>query len=103
MSKEIINSFQLQVAMRTAVDKALEYRNPFLTPEHLVCAIFTLNSVGEALREMSINVEQLVGILDRYIRKQGRVPGDEEYVKCAGRFWYIQCKHQTSSTYRSYV
>ena len=80
MSKEIINSFQLQVAMRTAVDKALEYRNPFLTPEHLVCAIVTLNSVGDALREMSIDVEYVVGILDSHIRQQGRVPGNEDYV-----------------------
>ena len=80
MSKEIINSFQLQVAMRTAVDKALEYRNPFLTPEHVVCAIVTLNSVSEALREMSIDVEYVVGVLDRHIRQQGHVPGNEDYV-----------------------
>ncbi len=80
MSKEIINSFQLQVAMRTAVDKALEYRNPFLTPEHLVCAIVTLNSVDDALREMSIDVEYVVGVLDSHIRQQGRVPGNEDYV-----------------------
>jgi len=80
MPKEVINSFQLQVAMRTAVDKAIEYRNPFLTPEHLVCAIFTLNSVSDALREMSIDVEHAVSILDRHIRRQGRVPGSEDYV-----------------------
>ena len=66
--------------MRTAVDKALEYRNPFLTPEHLVCAIITLKSVSDAFREMSIDVEHAVGILDRYIRKQGQVPGSEDYV-----------------------
>ena len=80
MSKEIINSFQLQVAMRTAVDKALEYRNPFLTPEHLVCAIVTLNSVSDAMREMSIDVEYVVEVLDRHIRQQGRVPGKGDYV-----------------------
>lgn len=66
--------------MRTAVDKALEYRNPFLTPEHLVCAILTLNSVSAALREMSIDVEHAVGILDRHIRQEGHVHGSEDYV-----------------------
>ena len=67
------------MAVRTAVDKAMEYRNPFLTPEHLICAIVTLNPVVEALRELSIDVESMVEILDRHIREQGQVPGNGEY------------------------
>ena len=79
MPHEIINSFHLQVAMRTAVDKAIEYRSPFMTPEHLVCAIITLNPIVEAMHEFDIDVEPIVGMLDRYLRRQDRVPGDQEY------------------------
>ena len=80
MPQEIINSFHLQIAMRSAVEKAIEYRSAFMTPEHLVSAILTLNPIKEAMREFDLNVEPMVGILDRYLMSQDhRVDDDKEY------------------------
>ena len=80
MPQEIINSFHLQIAMRSAVEKAIEYRSVFMTPEHLVSAILTLNPIKEAMREFDLNVEPMVGILDRYLMSQDhRVDDDKEY------------------------
>ena len=80
MPQEIINSFHLQIAMRSAVEKAIEYRSVFMTPEHLVSAILTLNPIKEAMREFDLNVEPMVGILDRYLMSQDhRVGDDKEY------------------------
>ncbi len=79
MSKEIKNSYLLQVAMRTAVDKAIEYRNPFMTPEHLVYAILQLRPIVEAMRELGINELSVVDILDRGLKRQSHVPEDQAY------------------------
>ena len=66
--------------MRSAVEKAIEYRSVFMTPEHLVSAILTLNPIKEAMREFDLNVEPMVGILDRYLMSQDhRVGDDKEY------------------------
>ena len=66
--------------MRSAVEKAIEYRSVFMTPEHLVSAILTLNPIKEAMREFDLNVEPMVGILDRYLMSQDhRVDDDKEY------------------------
>ena len=66
--------------MRSAVEKAIEYRSAFMTPEHLVSAILTLNPIKEAMREFDLNVEPMVGILDRYLMSQDhRVDDDKEY------------------------
>ena len=66
--------------MRSAVEKAIEYRSAFMTPEHLVSAILTLNPIKEAMREFDLNVEPMVGILDRYLMSQDhRVGDDKEY------------------------
>ena len=66
--------------MRSAVEKAIEYRSVFMTPEHLVSAILTLNPIQEAMREFDLNVEPMVGILDRYLMSQDhRVGDDKEY------------------------
>ena len=74
MSKEIINSFHLQVAMRTAIDKAVAYRNPYFTPEHLICAVMVLNPVTEALSSLGISVRKIVRELDDYIKHLDVVP-----------------------------
>ncbi|MBR5087405.1 MAG: AAA family ATPase [Muribaculaceae bacterium] len=77
MAKEIINSFHLQVAMRTAIDKAVAYRNPYFTPEHLICAIMVLNPVREALESLGISVKKIVGTLDDYIKHLDKIPDDK--------------------------
>ncbi len=64
--------------MRSAVEKAIEYRSVFMTPEHLVSAILTLNPIKEAMREFDLNVEPMVGILDRYLMSQDRRVGDDK-------------------------
>ena len=77
MAKEIINSFHLQVAMRTAIDKAVAYRNPYFTPEHLICAIMVLNPVREALESLGISVRKIVNTLDDYIKHLDKIPDDK--------------------------
>ena len=39
MAKEIINSFQLQIASSVAINRALDNRVPFLIPEHMMISI----------------------------------------------------------------
>ena len=76
MSKEIINSFHLQVAMRLSVDNAVAMRNPFFTPEHLVSSILVTQPVIEALKEMGVEVSLLRSPLRNYIRDLEAVPDD---------------------------
>ena len=79
MSKEIINSFHLQVAMRLSVDNAVAMRNPFFTPEHLVSSILVTQPVIEALKEMGVEVSLLRSPLRNYIRDLEAVPDDLPY------------------------
>ena len=79
MAQEIKNSIYMHVAMQSALDKALEYRNPFLTPEHLVRAIITLPPVVDALVDLDIKVEHMVNILDNELMRQSHVPEDMEF------------------------
>lgn len=68
MSKEIINSFHLQVAMRLSIDNAVAMRNPFFTPEHLLCAIIISQPTIDALEEMGIDKHLLYSPLRSYTR-----------------------------------
>ena len=79
MSKEIINSFHLQVAMRLSVDNAVAMRNPFFTPEHLVGAILVTQPVVDALKEMGIDSSELIAPLRHYTRDLEFVPGNMSY------------------------
>lgn len=79
MPKEIINSFHLQVAMRLSVDNAISMRNPFFTPEHLVCAILVSQPVVEALKEMGVEMSSLQLPLRHYTRDLEAVPDDVPY------------------------
>ena len=79
MSKEIINSFHLQVAMRLSVDNAVAMRHPFFTPEHLVAAIVVSQPTSDALKEMGINSSALSAPLQVYIRGLDSVPAHLPY------------------------
>ena len=79
MSKEIKNSIYMHIAMKAAVDKACEYRNPFLTPEHLVRAIMTLPPVADAMADLSVNLDSIVDILDHGLMRQSHVPDNKKY------------------------
>jgi len=76
MPSEIINSFHMQVALRTAIDKAVYYRNPYLTPEHMLCAILALSPVHAALRELRIKESEIMGPPNDYVVGLERVPED---------------------------
>ena len=79
MSKEIINSFHLQVAMRLAVDNAVAMRNPFFTPEHLVCAILVTQPVVESFKEMGLDLSVVRSPLRHYTRDLEAVPDNAPY------------------------
>lgn len=79
MSKEIINSFHLQVAMRLSIDNAVAMRNPFFTPEHLLCAIIISQPTIDALEEMGIDKHLLYSPLRSYTRDLEQVPDDRPY------------------------
>ena len=79
MGKEIINSFHLQAAMRLSVDNAVAMRNPFFTPEHLMCAIIVQQPTIEALRDMGIDHGELLRPLRNYTRELDHVPAGVSY------------------------
>ena len=79
MAKEIINSFQLQIASSVAINRALDNRAPFLIPEHMMISILYLNTVTEAVEEEGIDVEEIIEPLLDYIKTIDPVPHNEHY------------------------
>ena len=77
MAKEIINSFQLQIASSVAINRALDNRVPFLIPEHMMISILYLNTVTEAVEEEGIDVEEIIEPLLDYIKTIDPVPHNE--------------------------
>ncbi|MBR5639027.1 MAG: AAA family ATPase [Muribaculaceae bacterium] len=79
MSKEIKNSFHLQVAMQLAIDNAVSMRNPFFTPEHLVAAILVQEPTILALHDMGIDHGELLRPLRNYTKELDFVPAGMDY------------------------
>ncbi len=65
--------------MRLSIDNAVAMRNPFFTPEHLLCAIIISQPTIEALEEMGIDKHLLYSPLRSYTRDLEQVPDDRPY------------------------
>ena len=65
--------------MRLSVDNAVAMRNPFFTPEHLMCAIIVQQPTIEALRDMGIDHGELLRPLRNYTRELDHVPAGVSY------------------------
>ena len=70
MGEEIINSFYMQLALKTAIYRDVRDGHQYLTPEQLLISILTLHPCTLALKEMNINQKEMLEPLFDYVNSQ---------------------------------
>ena len=79
MSKNIRFSKSLGKVLHNALDYATKLRNEFLTPEHLLFSMCSLNEFGYALESANCSAGTLAKLLGNYLDSLEKVPDDIDY------------------------